>query len=43
MGGAPVNELTPRIYVRCLAAYNNGQLHGDSLPKLAARDSGEEN
>ena len=23
-----MNELTPRIYVRCLAAYNNGQLHG---------------
>ena len=23
-----MNELTPRIYVACLAAYNNGQLHG---------------
>jgi len=23
-----VNDLTPRIYVACLAAYNNGQLHG---------------
>ncbi len=38
-----MQELTPRIYVACLAAYNSGQLHGDSLPKLAARDSGEEN
>lgn len=23
-----MQELTPRIYVACLAAYNNGQLHG---------------
>ena len=23
-----MSELTPRIYVACLAAYNNGQLHG---------------
>jgi antirestriction protein len=23
-----INETTPRIYVACLAAYNNGKLHG---------------
>jgi len=34
-----VNEPTPRIYVACLAAYNNGQLHGAWIDAAQSADA----
>lgn len=34
-----MNELTPRIYVACLAAYNNGQLHGAWIDAAQSADA----
>lgn len=34
--------LTPRIYVRCLAAYNNGILHGDWIDASLGKEFIEE-